>query len=217
MGKSCWVGTFTQFAGVPRQYLVRLLPSGAIDTSFASVAFTGGAPATWPVVQPDGRILLAGTFTQINGVARARVARLNADGTLDPTFVPTGFTTTTTVQGLTLQANGQVVIAGRFTVPASFPANPTGASYTGVPLLRLNTDGAADGSFGCFDSTLFGPTFLRAANVLVDASGRYVALVSRASSTNFSLPKVVRFAANGAIDPTFHKPELLAFEPGFSN
>jgi hypothetical protein len=75
-------------------------------------------------VQPDGRILLAGNFTQINGTARPRVARLNPNGTLDTSFVPSGFTTATTIRGLALQPNGQVVIASRFTVPATFPANP---------------------------------------------------------------------------------------------
>ncbi len=216
-GKILVTGNFTGFAGAAWQSLVRLLPSGALDTSFLPVTFTGGSPATAPVVQPDGRIILGGSFTQINGTARSRLARLNSNGSLDTSFAPSGFTATTTVGGVAFQANGQVVVAGRFTVPASFPANSTGASYAGVPLLRLNPDGTPDGTFGCFDSNLFGSTFLRAGNVVFDAQSRYLALVTRATSTNTSMPSVVRFNTNGTIDPTFHQPDLRAFEPGFSD
>jgi hypothetical protein len=45
------------------------------------------------VVQPDGKILIGGDFTSLapNGgvsVTRNRIARLNADGTLDTAFNP---------------------------------------------------------------------------------------------------------------------------------
>jgi len=37
-------------------------------------------------VQPDGKILFGGNFSSVNGVARSYLARLNSDGSLDPTF-----------------------------------------------------------------------------------------------------------------------------------
>jgi hypothetical protein len=37
-------------------------------------------------VQPDGKVLLGGDFFQINGQSRNHMARLNADGSLDPNF-----------------------------------------------------------------------------------------------------------------------------------
>jgi hypothetical protein len=37
-------------------------------------------------VQSDGRVLIGGDFTTVNGVSRGRIARLNADGSLDTTF-----------------------------------------------------------------------------------------------------------------------------------
>jgi hypothetical protein len=40
------------------------------------------------VVQPDGKILIGGTFNTVLGVARNRIARLNPDGTLDTAFNP---------------------------------------------------------------------------------------------------------------------------------
>ena len=42
-------------------------------------------------LQADGKILIGGIFTSVNGTARNRIARLNADGTLDTAFLAVGF------------------------------------------------------------------------------------------------------------------------------
>ena len=39
-------------------------------------------------LQHDGKVLLGGSFTTVNGQLRNRIARLNADGSLDATFNP---------------------------------------------------------------------------------------------------------------------------------
>src|ERR1035438_912403 len=39
-------------------------------------------------IQPDGRILVGGSFTTLGGQPRSCVGRLNADGTLDTAFNP---------------------------------------------------------------------------------------------------------------------------------
>ncbi len=85
----------------------------------------------------DGKILLGGFFSTYNGVSRNRVARINADGTLDTTFAPgTGFVGF--VYSLVLQADGKVLVGGDFT------------SFNGTPrfkLAQLNADGSLDTSF----------------------------------------------------------------------
>ena len=40
------------------------------------------------VVQPDGKVIIGGEFTTVKGLARTNIARLNADGSGDPTFNP---------------------------------------------------------------------------------------------------------------------------------
>ena len=42
----------------------------------------------WVVVQPDGKIVIAGDFTSVNGAPRNRLARLNANGSVDAGFNP---------------------------------------------------------------------------------------------------------------------------------
>src|SRR5450432_387755 len=68
------------------------------------------------VVQPDGKTLIGGNFTTLapNGsaaVTRNRIARLDADGTLDATFDPNA---DSDVEAIAVQADGKVLVAGTF-------------------------------------------------------------------------------------------------------
>jgi hypothetical protein len=64
-------------------------------------------------LQSDGKILVAGDFTTLNGsAARARIGRLNADGTLDESFAQTADQTVFSVKGL---PDGKILIGGEFT------------------------------------------------------------------------------------------------------
>jgi uncharacterized delta-60 repeat protein len=66
------------------------------------------------VLQPDGKILVGGFFTQYNGVTQTRIVRLNSDGARD-----TGFSTGTlfniAVRTIALQSDGKVLVGGEFT------------------------------------------------------------------------------------------------------
>jgi hypothetical protein len=90
-------------------------------------------------IQSDGRILIGGQFTRVNGVNGInRIARLNPNGSTDTTFnTGTGFDDSTRV--IVVQPNGQILVGGDFT---SF--NGT----TGVNgIARLNLLGSLDTSF----------------------------------------------------------------------
>jgi hypothetical protein len=68
------------------------------------------------VVQPDGKILIGGDFTTLspNGgaaVTRNRVARLNADGTLDTAFNPNA---NDAVYAIAVQTDGRILAGGAF-------------------------------------------------------------------------------------------------------
>ncbi|HTL16138.1 MAG TPA: Calx-beta domain-containing protein [Patescibacteria group bacterium] len=70
--------------------LVRLEADGALDPSFNPSFEFPGFPFSGTIsslsLQPDGKILLGGNFLRVNGMARAGVARLLPDGTLDFCF-----------------------------------------------------------------------------------------------------------------------------------
>lgn len=130
-GKFLVVGTDAQFG-----LLRRFEANGAPDSTFFATA--NGAVATVDV-QPDGRILIGGSFTTVNNQSRLRLARLNADGTLDSTFLPLGGGVDLEVHAVLHDAqHAQTYVAGEFNFIGSISANR---------LLRLGADGSVDLSF----------------------------------------------------------------------
>ena len=86
---------------------------GTDPLTAAKLPYVGGQIlATF--VQPDGKILIGGTFTTVNGVTRNRVARLLPDGSLDTAFDP-GIGPNNNVNTLALDASGRVLVGGAFT------------------------------------------------------------------------------------------------------
>lgn len=86
-GKVLLAATFDNINGKTRFPVVRLNDDGTLDRSFNSGV--GANERVWSVaVQSDGKVLIAGDFTEYNGIERTYIARLNPDGTLDTSFNP---------------------------------------------------------------------------------------------------------------------------------
>jgi hypothetical protein len=84
--------------------------NGSIDPSFTPVT-SGTAAFNAIALQTDGRILLAGDFTNLNGTGVARLARVNPDGSIDATYNPRP---DGAVVAVAVQSDGRVVIGGGF-------------------------------------------------------------------------------------------------------
>ena len=105
---------------------------GGLDPSF-NAGNIADARVNAVVIQPDGRIIIAGQLS----VGAPRIARLNADGTPDINFIP-GTGANGEILAVALQNDGKILIGGTFTL------------YNGTPrnrIARLNDDGTLDGSF----------------------------------------------------------------------
>lgn len=70
-------GRFDQIGSEPASGLARLLPSGALDTTFQS--FTDSGDIDSITLQGDGRILVTGSFNTVSGQPATRIARLTND------------------------------------------------------------------------------------------------------------------------------------------
>ena len=114
-------GFFSGYDNVSRNGIVRLLPNGALDTSFdpgSGVDLAKGVSLA--LLQPNGKIVIGGNFVQFNGVERAGLARLQPDGPVDVTFDPgTGvetrqFSDIGNVRTGALRPDGKIIIGGSF-------------------------------------------------------------------------------------------------------
>jgi uncharacterized delta-60 repeat protein len=122
--------------------LLRLTPSGAIDPSFdpGIVPILGSGLHALSQL-PDGSLLVGGTFTTYAGAARNRLARLRADGSLDPTFVP-ALSATTIINRVLPAADGHLYLF-RTAVAFNNPDLPLVSALT-----RLAPDQRLDADFG---------------------------------------------------------------------
>jgi uncharacterized delta-60 repeat protein len=86
-------------------------------------------------LQPDGKILVGGSFTTLGGAERNYVGRINLDGSLDTTFNPGA---DKTVRTLALQPDGRIVVGGWFNTLGGETRHRIG---------RLNPNGTLDADF----------------------------------------------------------------------
>lgn len=122
--------------------ILRLDVNGNLDTTFdEGSGFNGIVRAI--ALQPDGKIIVGGEFTQYNGVARMRLARLEADGTLDTSFDPATLFDNT-VNALAVQPDGMIMVGGSF-------GNAQARRIT-----RVNVDGTPDPSYTYATSLTYG-------------------------------------------------------------
>jgi uncharacterized delta-60 repeat protein len=194
-GKMVYVGYFTSYSGVAANRIIRLNADFSIDTSF--VYGTGfNAEASAIAIQPDGKILVGGNFTQYNGTARNRIVRLNTDGSLDTTFsIGSGFNNQ--VWNIVIQPDGKILCGGDFT-------QYSGSSISGV--VRLTSTGAIDTTFANLspiNSTVFQTT--------LQSDGKIYIGGIFSSVSGVTCGGIMRLNSNGTIDNTF---QLSGFTTG---
>ena len=114
--------------------LVRLNADGSLDTGFNPV-LDSMASVSALAVQADGKILIGGYFSAVDGVTRRSIARLNPDGTLDPDFAPDA---EGSVYALALQPDGGILVGGSFWTLGGVPCACIG---------RLDAHGITDTNF----------------------------------------------------------------------
>lgn len=195
-GKILVGGQFNNFNGNSRLFLVRLNSDGTEDTAFytnLAASFDNNIRAI--AVQTDGKILLGGAFSQLNGNARGRFIRLNSDGTEDTAFITNlGIGFDNNVQAIVLQIDGKIVVGGFFTNFHSGTKN-----Y----LVRLNSDGTLNTSF--YTNYVGGFSGLNSAvwALLMQSDGKIVVGGQFTNYNGNTLNKLIRLNADGTEDTAF--------------
>jgi uncharacterized delta-60 repeat protein len=136
-GKIIIGGGFTSYNGAARRGIARLNADGSLDTSFDPGTGANSVVET-VAVTTSGLIIIGGSFTSYNGIARAGIARLNYDGSLETSFNPGTGISSGSISSMVLLPDWKIIIGGGF------------SSYNGTArrnIARLNADGSLDTTF----------------------------------------------------------------------
>lgn len=164
-------------------------PAFALDPGFtANLEIEGGSVSALRRA-PDGKILVAGNFNRLDGTTKPHLARLRADGTVDPTFVGANFDGA--VSDVAFLPDGKLLAVGAFTRVDTLAR---------TSVVRLLPDGSPDPGFTLGSA----PSFRFLLRVLTQPDGRFLLAGDFSVSTDTgSRSHLVRFLPDGALDPTF--------------
>jgi uncharacterized delta-60 repeat protein len=196
-------------AGNQQFALVRYNPDGSLDTGFGSggivltsFASGGNAVAHSIALQPDGSLVVAGSFEPdpTQAASSFALARYTTSGSLDPNFGTGGLVTTSFGQydaaanTVLLQPDGSIVAAGH---------TSTSSSFFNFALARYHADGSLDPSFGTggLVMTSFGQLD-DARGLALQSDGKLVAVGSYQNGTKVDVA-LARYNPDGSLDPSF--------------
>lgn len=199
-----------------RMLAMRFNTDGTIDTTFgnsgvAKITFGATDPAAKAVmIQPDGKIVLAGTSSTSGGNFGYALARLNANGSLDTDFDSDGVVQTSpanqqfeSIEDALLLPDGKILVAGVGAVGGSIRPTPV--------LLRYNSNGSLDTRFDGDGIVL---------TDLPNNGGAYEAVAIRSdggiiAAGTISIPGgsqsvVAAYSADGVLDTSFGPADKVA-------
>jgi uncharacterized delta-60 repeat protein len=204
-GKLVVYGSFNKYNNETVNYITKLKTDGTRDFSFNNICkgfdLTNGLIFKTAALQPDGKILVGGTFTAYNGFTKSYLVRLNSDGSIDNTLTfggGVGFQGNTgfhTINTIVVQSNGKILIGGDFGI------------FNGVirnRIIRLNSDGTRDTTF------VIGTGFDDEVKIIVlQSDGKILVGGNFNTYQGATCGGVIRLNINGSIDSSFNNTNVL--------
>lgn len=187
-------GSFNYANGNYAQFLARVQSNGVVDPGFVFSVNSSGLPGVTQVaIQTDDKVLVIGSFNEVQSVLANGLLRLNGtSGAPDMSFVVNGgLGFNAKPEGLALASNGKIYLSGFF------------SSFNGTPvprLVRLNSDGTLDSGFAAPS------TASSSSKIHILDSGKVLALDSG---------KLARFNSDGTLDVSFVPYAITHFRSAY--
>ena len=187
--------------------LARFNTNGSLDTTFGTggIAVAAFSNDDWIfdlALQPDGRIIAVGHTGSPNQFRNLAVVRYNANGSVDSSFATGGifemdfFGHGDIASSVALQPDGRILVGGS-------ASHTLDGDYDSV-LVRLNTNGSLDTTFGWFGIVIidFFGTNNGTGDIALLPDGRILA-GGNADNGLYESITLIRYNPNGSLDTTF--------------
>ena len=176
-------GAFVTYNGQNIKRIIRLNTNGTIDstfnigTGFAHISSSIYDGVNSMVIQSDGKIVVGGEISSLNGIAVPKVVRLNSDGTIDNTFNFTETSFDKELNNIKLQSNGSMIITGR--------RNITGSN---ISIARIFSNGQNDNSLN-ISSSFFG---YECNSMQIQSDGKFILLGDFYAFSSVTVNRIIR-------------------------
>jgi uncharacterized delta-60 repeat protein len=205
-GKILVGGGYSQYNGNSHLNLIRLNSDGSVDNTFnLGTGFNSGGTVNDIILQNDGKIIILGGFTTVDGNSHNRIIRLNDDGSIDNTFNSgTGFNGET-ISGLIDE--GQILVVGDFFEYSG---------QTNRQIVKLNSDGSIDDTFNSgagftrFSGVSFSTTILK-------YTDKYFVIGDFDKYDGGTAEGLIQLNQDGSINVSFNYGTGLVFSAGTFN
>ena len=190
-GKFLVGGIFNNHSGTPINRFTKINYDGSIDNTFNTNGASANGYVKDIILQDDGKIIIAGAFSTYNNTTSRVIARLHADGTLDPSFSST-FSLNffpSYLNKVDIQDDGKIIIAGSF--------DNLGGSIS-KNIARLNADGSVDGSFNSGVGTNGEVKY-----IAIQDDGKIIIVGDFTDYNGTTVSNIARINPNGTIDNSF--------------
>lgn len=179
----------------PLNRIYRLLPDGRIDETFNTGGGFVGNVMCMKLLE-NGKLLVGGGFTEINGQVCMGMALFNPDGSIDNSFTTaSGFNAWPLI--IEEQTDGKILVGGNFTTYRGLTANR---------LIRLLPDGTKDNSFN-IGSGMDG----NVTELAIQSDGKiFVGGFWNSFNGNNSRKNLVRLNQGGSLDNSFTLPGIIS-------
>jgi uncharacterized delta-60 repeat protein len=198
--------------------MVPALPAGAaagdLDTSYGggdgivdleALGLASGGSGVFGAVQADDKVILSRfNYRSVGNEVDLVVARLNTDGSVDTSFGTSGLATVEAGSDIRLLPAGNPIVQpdGKIVVLA-MRYNPS-LTWSDVAVVRLNTDGSLDTSFGTSGlATTDLYTRDAPAAVTIQADGKIVVLSGDNLASWSNKYVILRYNSDGSLDTGF--------------
>ncbi|NEL61282.1 delta-60 repeat domain-containing protein, partial [Escherichia coli] len=149
--------------------------------------------------QPDGKIIIGGDFGCVGNIYQKRLARLNADGSVDQSFGYTAASPGGQVNSIVFQPDGKILVGGLYVGSDNSPF---------VSITRLNSDGTTDATF--IQGNL--PSNRGIKQIALQPDGKIVIIYTTAVANRQPSGGIARLNADGSLDSTFASSFPFPFE-----